>query len=100
MTIEESVKETTTKYGEVSDLAIGLSLEMFKDIRRYPADYDSDRIEEDMKKNVNKIAMAAVEIESKNGVENQIGHNENGTSRTYYEGILAFKDVLALAHIG
>lgn len=101
MTIQESVKDATTKYGDMaSDLAIGLSIEMFKDIRHYPSDFDSDRIDEDMRKNLNKIAMAAVEIESKNGVENQIGHSENGMNRSYYQGILAYKDVLAIAHLG
>lgn len=101
MTIEESVKEIATKYGdEPSDLAIGLSIEMFKDIRHYPSDTTEDKIEEDMEAHINKIAMAAVEIESKNGVENQTAHNENGVNRTYHNGILAYKGLIAIAHIG
>ena len=52
-----------------------------------------------MKKNKAKIAMAAIEIDSKDGAENQLSHSESGISRSYYEGIMAYKDVIGFANV-
>ena len=94
------IREKITEYGEeVSDLAIALSIEAFKDIRRYPIGYSQERIDKDVQANINKIAMAAIEIESKNGAENELSRTENGVSASFYQGILAYKDVLAIAHL-
>ena len=46
-----------------------------------------------------KDLMAAIEIDSKNGAENQLSHGENGISRSYFEGILAYKDVIGFANV-
>ena len=95
-----SVKEKATKYGaEVSDLAVELAIETFKDLRHYPRGVDVDLINKDLEANLNKIAMAAVEIEAKVGVEGQVAHSENGTVRTYTDGILAYRSVTGYAHI-
>ena len=95
----DSVKNMATEYGDadVSMLSVGLAIEAFRGARNYPPSYDDSRILSDMEANVNKIAMAAVEIESKNGVEGQVAHSENGISRTYYSGIMAYRDVIGFA---
>ena len=53
----------------------------------------------DMKKNKAKIAMAAIEIDAKDGAEGQLSHGESGISRTYYNGIMAYKDVIGFANV-
>lgn len=100
MSFTGRVKDMANEYGaEVSDLSVGLAIEAFKDIRNYPSSLDVDQIDRDVEANLNKIAMAAVEIDSKDGTENQISHSENGISRGYYEGIMAYKGVIGYAHI-
>ena len=96
----EKIKAKITKYGaEVSDLAIDLAIEQFETIRNYPASWDETKKLADMDKNKSKIAMAAIEIDSKDGAENQLSHSENGTSRSYYDGIMAYKDVIGFANV-
>ena len=93
------VREYISNYGEdVSNLAIGYAIEAFKDIRHYPRSYSEDMIVADLNDNIGKVAMAAIEIESKNGVEGQISQTENGMSRSYTENILAYRDVVGFAH--
>ena len=95
-----SVKDLAKEYGaEVSDLAANLAIEAFKDIRHYPNGTSTEDIEKDLDANINKIAMAAVEIDSKVGLEGQVAHSENGMVRTYTEGILSYKGVIGYAHI-
>lgn len=94
------IKTMTTEYGvETSDLVVILAIEQFEAIRNYPASWDEVRKLADMEKNKAKIAMAAIEIDSKNGAENQLSHSENGISRGYYEGIMAYKDVIGFANV-
>lgn len=92
------VREYISDYGEdVSNLAIGYAVESFKGIRNYPDSFSEDAIVADLFENIGKIAMAAIEIESKNGLEGQISHTENGITRGYTENILAFRDVVGYA---
>lgn len=99
MEIEERIKQATTEYGQpVSDLSVALAIEMFKDIRNYPPGYDEFLIQADVDRNASKIAMASIEIEAKNGVENQTAHSENGTNRSYHNGLMAYKGIVGFAH--
>lgn len=94
------IKSMTTEYGvTTSDLVVTLAIEQFEIIRHYPASYDEARKLADMEKHKAKIAMAAIEIDSKDGAENQLSHSENGTSRSYYDGIMAYKDVIGFANV-
>lgn len=94
------IKSMITEYGvSVSDLTINLAIELFVDIRHYPASWDEAKKLADMKKNKAKIAMATIEIDSKDGAEGQISHSENGISRSYYDGIMAYKDVIGFADV-
>lgn len=97
---EKKIKDMAAEYGvETSDLVVSLAIEQFADIRNYPASWDESKKLADMEKNKSKIAMAAIEIDSKDGAENQLSHSENGTSRSYYEGIMAYKDVIGFANV-
>lgn len=94
------IKSMTTEYGvTVSELVVTLAIEQFETIRNYPASWDEEKRLADMEKNKSKIAMAAIEIDSKDGAENQLSHSENGISRSYFEGIMAFKDVIGFANV-
>lgn len=94
------IKSMTTEYGvETSDLVVTLAIEQFETIRNYPASWDETRKLADMEKHKAKIAMAAIEIDSKDGAENQLTHNESGINRTYYAGIMAYKDVIGFANV-
>lgn len=94
------IKAMTTEYGvEVSGLVVSLAIEQFETIRNYPVDWDETKKLADMEKHKAKIAMAAIEIDSKDGAEGQLSHSENGVSRSYYEGIMAYKDVIGYANV-
>ena len=96
----EKIKAMTTEYGvTVSELSITLAIETFTDLRNYPSSWNDDKRLADMEKNKSKIAMGAIEIDSKEGAENQLSHNEHGTSRTYYNGIMAYKDVICVVGV-
>ena len=95
------VKSMTTEYlgYEANALVIQLAIEQFETIRNYPTSWDETKKLADMEKHKAKIAMAAIEIDSKDGAENQLSHSENGTSRSYYDGIMAYKDVIGFANV-
>lgn len=94
------IKSMTTEYGvKTSDLVVTLAIEQFETIRNYPPSWDETKKIDDMEKHKAKIAMAAIEIDSKDGAENQLTHNESGTNRTYYAGIMAYKDVIGFANV-
>lgn len=94
------IKSMTTEYGvETSDLVVALAIEQFENIRNYPASWSEDKKLTDMDKNKAKIAMAVIEIDSKDGAEGQISHSENGISRTWSDKITAYKDVIGFANI-
>ena len=96
----EKIKSKTTEYGvNASNLAVDLAIEQFEVIRNYPASWDEIKKLADMEKHKAKIAMAAIEIDSKDGAENQLSHSENGTSRSYYDGIMAYKGVIGFANV-
>ena len=96
----EKIKSKTTEYGvNASNLAVDLAIEQFETIRNYPASFDEAKKLADMENHKAKIAMAAIEIDSKDGAENQLSHSENGTSRSYYDGIMAYKDVIGFANV-
>ena len=95
-----NIKEMTTEYGlETSDLVVALAIEQFETIRNYPVSWSENRKLADMEKNKAKIAMATIEIDSKVGAENQLSHGENGISRNYYEGIMAYKDLIGFVNV-
>lgn len=95
----EEIKAMTTEYGvEATNLVITLAIEKFRDLRNYPSDWTDEKILTDMKKNKSKIAMAVVELDSKDGMENQTGHSENGYSRTFKDGIIAYEGIIGFAN--
>ena len=97
--LTESIKNLTTEYGlEVSDLSILFAIEQFQTIRNYPSSWDEERKIADMEKNKAKIAMAAIEIDAKDGAEGQVQMSENGISRTWTDKISAYKDVIGFAN--
>ena len=51
-----------------------------------------------MEKNKAKIAMAAIEIDAKDGAEGQVQMSENGISRTWTDHITAYRDVIGFAN--
>ena len=94
------IKSMTTEYGvETSDLVVTLAIEQFETIRNYPASWDETRKLADMEKNKAKIAMAAIEIDAKDGAEGQTGMSENGISRTWTDSIMAYKNVVGFANV-
>ena len=72
-TMEEfiaTIKALITEYGvSTSNLAVTLAIEQFENIRNYPASWDESKKLADMEKNKSKIAMAAIELDSKDGAE-------------------------------
>lgn len=97
----KKIKEMTAEYDleiKVSDLTVNLAVEAFETLRNYPGSWDEDKILADLEKNKAKIAMAAIEIDSKNGAENQLSHSENGISRTFSEYLMAYKGVVGFAN--
>lgn len=97
----EKIKAAITEYDseiEVSDLTVNLAIEAFETLRNYPGSWDEDKILADLEKNKAKIAMAAIEIDSKNGAEGQTQMSENGISRTYSEYLMAYKGVIGFAN--
>ncbi len=95
-----NIKSMTTEYGvTTSDLVVSLAIEQFETLRNYPTSWDETKKLADMEKHKAKIAMAAIEIDSKDGAENQISMSENGISRSYYDGIMAYKDVIGFANV-
>lgn len=96
----EKIKSMTTEYGvDASDLVVTLAIEQFETIRNYPASWNEEKKLADLEKNKAKIAMAAIELDSKDGAENQLSHSENGISRNYANGIIAYKDVVAFVKV-
>lgn len=96
----EEIRALITEYDSdytVSTLNITLAIEIFSDIRNYPKSYTDAMKLEDMRKNSSKIAMAAIELDAKSGIENQTAHSENGTSRTYSKSLMAFDGVIGFA---
>lgn len=95
----EEIKAMTTEYGvEATSLNITLAIEKFRDLRNYPPSWTDEKILADMQKNKSKIAMAVVELDSKDGMENQTGHSENGYSRTFKDGIIAYEGIIGFAN--
>lgn len=97
----EEIRNMIAEYDEeitVSDLVINLAIEAFETLRNYPGSWDGDKILADLEKNKAKIAMAAIEIDSKNGAENQLSHSENGISRNFSEYLMAYKGVVGFAN--
>ena len=94
------VKSMTTEYlgYEANTLVIQLAIERFVSLRNYPSSYTDEMKIADMRNNIAKIAMAVVEIDAKDGVEGQLSHGESGIARTYYNGIMAYKDVIGFAN--
>lgn len=82
----------------ISDLTVNLAIEAFETLRNYPDSWGDEKILADLEKNKAKIAMAAIEIDSKNGAENQLSHLENGISRSYSEYLMAYKGVVGFAN--
>lgn len=95
------IKEMITEYDaeiSVSNLTVNLAIEAFETLRNYPDSWDNEKKLADLEKNKAKIAMAAIEIDSKNGAENQLSHSENGISRTFSDCLMAYKGVVGFAN--
>lgn len=91
------VKEIAQEQAEdvtISSLAVGQAIEQFRTIRNYPSRYDDEKITDDMERYIFTIAARVVEIAAKSGADGQISHSENGTSRGYKEGSLAYQDLV------
>lgn len=104
LTFREKVVEKATLYLDdvaPSDLSVDLAIEQFRDCRSYPKSYSEEMILADMEKNISKITMAVVEIESKNGAEGETSHNESGTNRSYGTNPLpkAYATVVQFANV-
>lgn len=82
----------------ISSMVVGLAIEAFETLRNYPDSWDEEQILKDLEKNKSKIAMAAIEIDSKNGAESQLSHSENGISRTFSDCLMAYKGVIGFAN--
>lgn len=97
---EKKIKDMVAEYGaETSDLVVSLAIEQFETIRNYPTSFDETRKLADMEKHKAKIAMAAIEIDAKDGAEGQTGMSENGISRTWTDSIMAYKNVVGFANV-
>lgn len=95
----EEIKKLTTENGvSATSLDVTLAIEQFQQIRNYPSSYSEEKKLDDMQNFKSTIAMAVVEIDAKQGVENQTAHSENGTSRTYSKDLLAFQNVVGFAN--
>lgn len=95
----EKIKAMTVEYGvQTSDLVVSLAIESFSDLRNYPSSWTDEKKLADMEKNKAKIAMAAIEIDSKDGAENQLSHSENGISRTWTDHIMAYRDIIGFTN--
>lgn len=94
------IRRLVGEYGVegISALSIQLAIERFKDLRNYPKTWSDEQINEDLNKNIAKIAMASIEIDSKDAMEGQTQHTENGITRTYSKGLLAYQDVVGFAN--
>lgn len=95
------IKEMITEYDaeiNVSGLTVSLAIESFETLRNYPSSWGEAKILADLEKNKAKIAMAAIEIDSKGGAENQLSHSENGISRTFSDCLMAYKGVIGFAN--
>lgn len=98
----EKIKTLIAEYDEkltVSTLSITLATEIFRDIRNYPDSHNDEQILGDMERNKSKIAMAAIEIDSKVGAENQLSHSENGISRSFSENLMAYGSVIGYVKV-
>lgn len=84
-TFVESITAMVNEYLSYApkSLVVNTAIEMFRQIRNYPVSYTEDMILNDMQMNKNKIAMAVVELDAKEGAEGETAHNENGINRTY-----------------
>lgn len=85
MAFSDDVTEKAIEYLKVapSTLSVNLAIEIYRDLRSYPKSYTEEKILADMNGAINKIAMASIEIDAKDGVEGQTSHSDNGTSRSY-----------------
>ena len=82
----------------ISSMVVSLAIESFETLRNYPSSCGEAKILADLEKNKAKIAMAAIEIDSKGGAENQLSHSENGITRTFSDCLMAYKGVIGFAN--
>jgi predicted transcriptional regulator len=101
MAIASSVMTKSTEYLGYApkQLSVDLAIEMFADCRSYPASYTESLIDADMTKSISKIVMAVIEIDAKEGAENETAHSENGINRQYSKGITAYVGIPQFAHV-
>ena len=110
MAIEDRIYEKSVEYlSDIPELAdekpskllIGFVTEKFKQCRNYPPSFTDAKIESDMEKHLNTIAMAVVDLKAKEGAEGETSHSENSISRSYenaYVSSSIFNDVLPYVH--
>lgn len=111
MALVDDVRAKATTYlSDVDDMAdvtpstmvIDFCIEKFCEKRNYPSTYTNEKKESDIRKHINTIAMAVVDIYMKSGAEGEVSHDENGIRRTYENAYISdslFSDVLSFAHI-
>lgn len=95
------LEDVETSSGLLSML-VDLTIEEFKRVRNYPSSYTEEQIVNDMKKHLNTIAIAVVEVFNKQGAEGQTSHGENGISRTYENAFISnslFRNVVPFANL-
>lgn len=68
-----------------------------KNARKYPSNYTDDMIRKDIYRHYSIIRGIALYDYNKIGVEGQVSHSENGTSRTWEERKSLFNGVLPLS---
>lgn len=100
LTLEENVEQriTTLYGGTVSKLSISLAIEILQDIKRMDSWSEEKRFSF-MKSNINKICRAAIEIDSKEGAEGLKSISENNVSRSWVDGIEAYRDILPTSNL-
>lgn len=86
-------------YTDVANLCVNLAIETYQGIRNYPDSFTEAEKILDMEKSISKIAMAAIEIDAKVGVENQTEHSESGITRKYSKNLLAYATVIPFVRI-
>lgn len=105
MFAEELMQKAQAYFDSVPDLAgespsamlIDFVIEKFKQHRNYPVSFTEDRIASDLRSHISTMAMAVVDLYSKEGAEGETSHNENGINRSYENAYISksiFNDIV------
>ena len=92
MTLAEEIRAKAKEYldfdeqlasSEIPMLTVGFVIEEFRARRNYPDSYTEEKIEADMRKNINLLSMMVVDVFAHYGAEGEMTHSEKNISRTY-----------------